>query len=186
LINSAQLVREMHNLAERRTLVTAIFAATGKKVDEDDPIIVAAIFQAHIMREASWEAASQIVEAGRTTKAVLDEVRMAVAEAGAVVRLAAADEKARSEIIDVLVKKALREAGRSQARQGGPQNGWPQVIAGVALGLFISAGVVSVACDFNFAFFKNARVGADFIRVMPTLEPSLRRKLTAQMAKQRQ
>ena len=53
---------EMHEAAERRAIATAVFAVTGKKVDEDDPIIIAALFQAHTMREASREAASLIVK----------------------------------------------------------------------------------------------------------------------------
>lgn len=63
----------MDHSAERRSVVTAVFAATGKKVDEDDPIIVAALFHAHTMREASLQATGQIAEVVRTVMQAVEE-----------------------------------------------------------------------------------------------------------------
>lgn len=59
-------------------------------MDEDDPIIVAALFQAHTMREAVGAAAVQIAEAGQVVKVAADEAHRAVLAAEAASRMAAA------------------------------------------------------------------------------------------------
>lgn len=175
----------MDHSAERRAVVTAVFAATGKKVDEDDPIIVAALFYAYTMRKASREAVGQIAEAGEAVKQVVDEARKVAVEAGTIARTAAVDEKKRADALDARITKAIREAARTQSSNAGPPTGWRGVMAGLAVGFFIAGGIISVACGFSFSWVTDARIGAEFRRVVPTLEPALRDKLMEHLEKRR-
>jgi hypothetical protein len=173
----------MDHSAERRSVVTAVFAATGKKVDEDDPIIVAALFHAYTMREASREAAGRIADVGHTVQQAVDEARKAALEARAIVRQVAAEEKKRAGALDARVTKALREAGRVHSSEDGPPTGWRGVMAGMAMGLLLFGGLLSVVCGFSFSWISDSRIGAEFRRAVPTMDPSLRDKLIADMEK---
>lgn len=171
-----------HN-AQRRKVVTAVFAATGKKVDEDDPIIVAALFQAFTIREATRDAVDEIASAGQAVQVAADNARKAAVEVGAIARRAAADEKGRADALAVLVKKAVREARHMHSDQAGPPTGWRGVLAGAAFGFLLAGGAVSVACNFSFSWISDARLGKEFRRVIPSLEPSLRDKLMDHLEK---
>jgi hypothetical protein len=175
----------MDHSAERRAVVTAVFAATGKKVDEDDPIIVAALFHASTMRDASRAAAGQIAEAGQAVKLAADDARKVAVETGSLLRQAAADEKRRADALEARITKAIREAGRTQSSDGGPPRGWRGVIAGLAVGFVMAGGIISVACGFSFSWVTDARIGAEFRRVVPTMDPTLRDKLMEHLEKRR-
>jgi hypothetical protein len=175
----------MDHAAERQAVVTAVFAVTGKKVDEDDPIVVAALFQAYTMREATREAVEQIADVGQAVKIAVDDARKAADEASAISRRAAFDEKARADALEARVRKAVLEAGRVHLSQDGPPTGWRGVIAGLVIGVFFAGGVMSVACNFSFSWVSDARLGAEFRKVIPSLEPSLRNKLMKHLEKRR-
>lgn len=185
LINSTPLSPDVDHTAERRAVVTAVFAATGKKVDEDDPIIVAALFQAYTMREATRHATGQIAEVGGTVKLAVDDLRRAALDAGAVTRKAASDEKKRADALEARVIKALRESGRTQARAALVPAGWHGVAAGLAAGVLIAGCAVTVACGFSLSWFSDARLGAEFRRSVPVMDPSLREKLLDHLEKGR-
>jgi len=177
MTNSTPLASDISLAAERRAVTTAVFAATGKKVDEDDPIVVAALFQAYSVREAGRESAAQITKAGQALVDAVNDARKAAAEAGAMARQAAAERKACADALETRVRKALKDAERLQSTHEGPPQGWRGVFAGVAFGLLLAGGVMTVACNFSFAWIQDARIGAEFKRVLPKLDPSLRDKL---------
>jgi len=184
--NSTPLASDILLAAERRAVATAVFAATGKKVDEDDPIIVAALFQAYSVREAGRESAAQITEAGKALVDAVSDAREAAAEAGAIARQAAAERKATADALEARVRKALKDAGRVQSTHEAPPEGWRGVFAGVAFGLLLAGGLIVIACNFSFAWIQDARIGAEFKRVLPKLEPSLRDELMEYFEKPRQ
>lgn len=173
----------MDHSAERRSVVTAVFAATGKKVDEDDPIIVAALFHAHTIREASLQAAGHIADVGRTVTQAVEEARSVALEAGAMIRQVTADEKKRAAVLDARITKALRESGRVGSSENSPPAGWRGVMAGMAMGILLFGGAISVACGFSFSWVSDASLGAEFRRSVPTMDPSLRDKLIAHLEK---
>lgn len=185
MTSSTPLVSDISLAAERRAVATAVFAATGKKVDEDDPIVVAALFQAYSVREAGRESAAQITEAGKALVDAVNDARKTAAEAGAIARQAAAERKASADMLEARVRKALKDAGRSQSPHEGPPQGWRGVLAGAALGVFVSGGALAVACNFSFSWVQDARIGAEFKRVLPKLDPSLRDKLMEYLEKTR-
>jgi hypothetical protein len=115
-------------------LTTEVFVATGKKCAEDDTTIVAALFQAHTVREAGREAAERIAEATQAVLAAASEANKAAIRAEAVAKHAAEDrkafaqaaaaaQKALADTIDVRVKKAVMEDGRFQSTRGEPPQG---------------------------------------------------------------
>lgn len=175
--NSTHLLHDMDYSAERRSVVTAVFAATGKKVDEDDPIIVAALFQAYTMREASREAAGMIAEAGNAMKLVVADARNAAAEASTIARQAAADRKALADAVSAQVKRALREAGAVQSSQDGPPTGWRGGLAGIAFGILLTGGAMAIACNFSFSWVTDARLGAQIRRAFPNFDPVVQDKI---------
>ena len=101
-------------------MVTAIFAATGKKVDEDDPIIVGALFQAYIMREASREVADQIAQVALAVTSAVEEARMAVVDAATMLHQAAIAEKVRGDALEARVRRAVRDISYVQYLGEGP------------------------------------------------------------------
>jgi hypothetical protein len=168
---------EMHEAAERRAVATAVFAVTGKKVDEDDPIIIAALFQAHTMREVSREAASMITDAGMSVKVAVADARSVAAEASAIVKLAAADRKALADAISAEVKKAIRDAGGVQSTQESIRPDWRQLFAAMVFGAFFTGGAISVACNFSFSWIADARLGSQMRLAFPHFDPVVQDKI---------
>jgi hypothetical protein len=168
---------EMHEAAERRAIAAAVFAVTGKKVDEDDPIIIAALFQAHTMREASREAASLITDAGAAVKVAVADARSVAAEASAMVKQASADRKALADSIAVQVKKAIRDAGGIQSAQESVSSGWRQLLAAMVFGALFTGGVISIACNFSFSWVADARLGSQMKRAFPHFDPVVQDKI---------
>lgn len=197
----------MDFIEERRRLTAEVFAVTGKKCAEDDPIIVAALFQAHSVREAGRDAVDQIAQAVQAVLTSAADVNTAAVRAETVAKhaaderkafaQAAADErkafaqtasaaqKALADSIDTQVKKAVRDASRAQSTQEGPPQGWRGVVAGVVLGVFISFGTMLVACNFRLSWFSDARFGAEWAQTLPSLDPALRDKMIEHYQKHR-
>lgn len=165
---------EMHYAAERRAVATAVFAVTGKKVDEDDPIIIAALFQAYTMREASREAASMIMEAGTAVKVAVADARSVVVEASAI---AAADRKALADAIGTQVKKAIREVAGPQSSQESARPDWRRLLAAMAFGFVFAGGAMAVACNFSFSWVADARLGSQMRRAFPHFDPVVQDKI---------
>jgi hypothetical protein len=168
---------EMHEAAERRAVATAVFAVTGMKVDEDDPIIIAALFQAYTMREASREATSMILDASSVLKLAVDDARCNTREASAIVKQLAADRKALVDAIGVQVKKAIRDAGGVESTQDGIRRDWRRLLAAIAFGAFFTGGAMAVACNFSFSWIADARLGSQMRRAFPHFDPVVQDKI---------
>lgn len=168
---------EMHEAAERRAVATAVFAMTGKKVDEDDPIIIAALFQAYTMREASREAASMIVDAGAAVKAAVADARSVAAEASAIANQACAGHKALADAIGAQVKKAIREAGGAPSPREGLRPDWRRLLAAMVFGALFTGGAMAVACNFSFSWIADARLGSQMRKAFPHFDPVVQDKI---------
>lgn len=168
----------MVDVVEKRRIAQEVFAITGAAVPEDDALVLAALFYSHKMQEASRNAAGQIKLANASGRAVIDD-------AAAVVRQAAASNKALADAFEARLQKALRQAARTQSRDQGPPQGWRGVLAGVVLGIFITLGTMLVACDFSLTWFSDARFGAEWKHTLPSLDPALRDKMIEHYQKHR-
>ena len=195
-------------------LIEDLFRLTGKKMSANDPLAIAAFFYSRQLRQASEEAARRIENAAEGTRAAAGNATDAAKEAAvaatevavvcsrleaerAALVLEFKEERARSEReaasrmkvladgIEARVKKAVRDADRVQPTQEGPPQGWRGVYAGVGLGIFISFGMMLVACNFSLTWFSDARLGAEWRQVVPTLPPARRNRLIEHFEKQR-
>ena len=77
-----------------------------------------------------------------------------------------------ADAFEVRLQKALRQVISAQSSREGPPQGWRGVLAGVALGMFTMAGIVSVACQGSFAWVEDAKVGRMFSDIYPKLSPA--------------
>lgn len=94
----------MDSFENRKDLVVEIFRATGLKVDVDDPIVLAALYQAHIIRDASKSTVEGIAvqtakleDASQQIRAHLQEL---ISQSGALAtaKMKEAREKEESEL----------------------------------------------------------------------------------------
>lgn len=191
---------------DEKSLVDEVFRITGAKMSPSDPVVVAALFYSHKMREAGDDVVLRINDAVESTSSVVlaaqQATRQVAGEATAIARQAAADRKAIAdaaatdrkailtamaaerkafaETVDKHFKKAVREASAAQSIQDGPPQGWRGVLAGVALGMFTMAGIVSVACQGSFAWVEDAKVGRMFSDIYPKLSPATQAEVMKQ------
>lgn len=168
----------MAELAERRRIAHEVYMITGVLVPEDDPIVLAALFYAQKLRDAAGDAAGQLTSASAESRAVVNA-------ASALIQQAAAERKALADTIEARMKKAIKDAVRAQSTHEGPPQGWRGVFAGVAFGLLLAGGFIVIASNFSFAWIQDARIGAEFKRVLPKLDPSLRDELMEYFEKPR-
>lgn len=181
----------MSHTDERRAVVTAVFAATGKKVDEDDPIIVAALFQAYTMREAVREATGQISEVGLAVKRAAGEAHQAVIAAEAASRSAAsgfdrisADRVNLLKSVETQMMKCIKLASNGQSSA----HDFRYIPLSYAVG-----GAVACAVALSAAFMfglergttqaEEAAVGRSFSRVLPELDPKVRAHIMEHLRK---
>lgn len=161
---------------EKRRIAQEVFAITGVAVPEDDPIVLAALFTAHTMQQTARDAASRITMATAPSRAIVDS-------AAALVEKAVANNKVLADTIELRVKKAVRDASRTQSTHEGPPQGWRGVLAGVAFGAVATAGAVGVACNFSFSWTKDAALGRVFQAVYPTLTDRSKKEWSRQVEK---
>jgi hypothetical protein len=131
-------------------------------------------------REAAVSANVSAQRAAASAEAI---ARHAEADRKAFAHASAAAQKGLADAIDARVKKAVREAGRSQSTQEGPPQGWRGVLCGVALGIFMTVGALSVCFNFSRTWFSDARLGAQLKRVLPSFDPAVRDKFIEQFDK---
>lgn len=168
----------MQAAGEHKRIQQEVYAITGKHVPEDDVMILAALFYAQKMQDAGRDAAGQITTAGALTRA-------AVSEATALLRRSVESNKALADAFEARLHKVVRQVTKAQPSQEGPPQGWKGVLAGVALGIFITGGAMLVACNFRLSWFSDARFGAEWAVVLPSLPPDLRDKMIEHYQKHR-
>jgi hypothetical protein len=181
----------MNHSDERRAVVNAVFAATGKKVDEDDPIIVAALFQAHTMREVVREATGQIAEAGLMVKRAADDAHRAVVASEAASRSAASVLERmsgdRTQLVKAVETQMVKCVKLVSKGQSGVQ-GFSDIPFWYAIGgAFAGAVVITISLMSGFergsAQATEAAVGRSFSRVVPELDPKVREHLLEHLRK---
>lgn len=155
----------MADVTEQRRIAQEVFEITGTAVPEDDAIVLAALFYARKMQDAGRDAARQISSASASSRTIVED-------AAALVRTSAANNKFLADAFEVRLQKALRQVISAQSSREGPPQGWRGVLAGVALGMFTMAGIVSVACQGSFAWVEDAKVGRMFSDIYPKLSPA--------------
>ncbi|WP_141839311.1 hypothetical protein [Herbaspirillum sp. SJZ107] len=190
----------MIEVRERKRLAQDVFSLTGQRLDEDDPVTVAALFYAQLLREASESAVEQTQSVNREAAAAVQEA-MALCRNFEAERNAFATEMAkertRREVeyaierrklvaeLDGKIQRCVKIASRNNA--AGAQSDWlpwPVSLA-FTLGMFVFAAMVTVACDFNFSWVQDAKIGRAFIRATPDLDPGTRAKLLGRLEKHR-
>jgi hypothetical protein len=157
-------------LGERRRIAHEVYMITGILVPEDDVVVLAALFYSRKLREAASEAAEQITRAGAASRIVVDEARSAM-------RQAAADRQALADAIGAQVKKSIRDAGGGQSTHEGLRPDWRRLLAAMAFGCFFAGGAIAVACNFNFSWIADARLGSQMRRAFPHFDPVVQDKI---------
>jgi hypothetical protein len=185
--------------AARKEVVDEVFRITGKIVSDTDPVVTAALFFSHKVYESGVAAAGQISDAAvkASTVVIAAEAACRTMRAehtqliDAIVKdrqAQAAENKAeRSRLAAELegrLQRSLKSASRVHPSGEGPPTGWRGVLAGIAFGILLTGGVTLIACNFNRSLFSDARFGAEWKRVIPTLPPGLRDKLIEHFEKQ--
>lgn len=181
----------MGHTDERRAVVNAVFAATGKKVDEDDPIIVAALFQAFTMREVVREASAQIAEAGLAVKRAADDAHRAVVASEAASRSAAvvlermsAERTQLVKAVEAQMVKCLKQASKGQSSAKGMRDipFW-YAVGGALAGAVVLAVAFTVGIQHGSSLAEEAAVGRSFSRIVPTMDPKLKQQLMEHLRK---
>lgn len=171
---------------EKRRVAEAVFAVTGEKLPQDDPLVVAALFYADTLRSAGAEAAAAI----RSAAAEQSEVAKAstgqhpsLEEVILLLRRAAAE---RSTLVDDLDKRIQRSLHKvvQQRPAGAPlRRSAMEVVATLAAGVVLLFCVEFVWFDFSLDWANDVRTGRAFNRSVPTLAPDLRKRLIEHIEK---
>ena len=181
---------------ERKSIAQAVFAITGDKLPEGDPLITAALFYAQQMRDAGRAAAADITQASEGS-GIAERLGEAVAKRLVVDRSNLSDElEARlqkwikpdstklAQDLDVRMQKWIKVASKGQSGH----TRLPFIPAWYAAVAFVAGAAVlvisaSVAGGFNFSRSDDAALGRSLGRALPTLDPEVNAKLIDHMRK---
>jgi hypothetical protein len=162
---------------KRRRVADDVFSATGVKMDWDDPLVTAALFYSHQMREAGDSTADQLRQATAELKAATK------AAASVNISQSAARTRTMKEIeahISKCVKLASKGQCSSQSFRYIPI--WYAVGSAVAVAVAFSAALM-FGIERGSALAEEAAVGRSFKRVVPTMDPKLRAQLMEHLRK---
>lgn len=168
----------MFQSSDRKAVAEAIFSITGDKVAESDPVVTAALFYAHQVREAGHSAAKEIIGASSAA------VNAAKAVEAAAKRMELEREKLATEL-ETRVLKCIRIAKSSPVEHISaltPVPAWcvfAALVTGAVLSLFVGAW----SGKFSWDHSQEAAIGRSFIRSLPTLDPDVKAKLIEHMRK---
>lgn len=189
----------MLDTTEQQRIVQEVFAATGRTLPLDDPIVLAALFNASVVRKAGEQATASIREAVEDAKASLCE---AMVEAEGAVRTAGKEaEKASAvalaisrqsgtlqaafvELLDAGLHKAMHKKSYSQptAVNRGLLPRWQLGLAALAGAVAFGLGNFA-ACGFSLSWVNDAATGRQFLSAIPYLDPDLKARLIADLEK---
>ena len=155
---------------DQRRLAETVFAVTGEKLPQNDPLVVAALFYADTLRQASKEAASVILAAG-------DNQRVALEEAQLLLRRLAAERKAMGEDLEKRIQQCMRQAVTGEPSKSHNRRTAIQILGAVAAGVVLTAAVEFMMFGFSFSWVNDMQVGRAFLRSAPSLDPDLRKRL---------
>lgn len=164
--------------SERKAVAEAIFSITGDKVAESDPVVTAALFYAHQVREAGHNASQEIIGASGA----------AVNAAKAVEAAAKRMELERDKLAHELETRVLKCVRIARGSPVGPISAltlvpawymFASLVCGATLSLFVGAW----SGKFSWDHSQEAAIGRSFIRSLPTLDPDVKAKLIEHMRK---
>lgn len=164
--------------SDRKAIAEAIFSITGDKVAESDPVVTAALFYAHQVREAGRHASQEIIGASGAA------VNAAKAVETAAKRMEIERDKLAQEL-ETRVLKCIRIAKGSPV---GPVSAFAFVpawcvFAALVCGATLSLVVGAWSGKFSWDLSQEAAIGRSFIRSLPTLDPDVKAKLIEHMRK---
>lgn len=183
---------------DKRRLAEAVFAVTGEKLPQDDPLVIAALFYAETVRSAGAEAAAAIQAAGAEAAAAVRaaglEQAAAVGKRNAVqegalqevvilLRRAAAERNAIGEDMGTRMQKCLSQAIHKQPTGAPVRRSAMEVVATIAAGVVLLFCVEFVWFDYSMDWVNDLRTGRKFNRSVPTLDPDLRKRLIEHIEK---
>lgn len=183
----------MSTFPERKALSVELYEMTGDAVPESDPIITGALFFSYKLCQASRLAEDQIREAGRLAA---QEVRDAASALSNAAKEAQASAEASSQATATLSKRAVGErsmllnaidsqtahfvklTAKTQCSADGLRYvpTW-HVLLGAIAGAVALVFAWLVGIEQATVRAEEAAVGRAFARVLPTLEPKVRKQL---------
>lgn len=158
-------------LDKRKQIVNDVFAATGAKMEHDDPLVIAALYHSQLVREA-----------GRAASA---EMRAAAAEMKTAADISLAAQAATAAAHGALMKEIERQIARSFKRAAGSQIHagdvrhlpvWHAAAGAIIVGIALATG-------WHFAFSQGtvhaqeAAAGRTLTRAVSTMDPKLRQQV---------
>jgi len=189
----------MLDTTEQQRIVQEVFAATGRTLPLDDPIVLAALFNASVVRSAGEQATASIREVVEEAKAsireAVDEAKGAARTAGkevekasavalAISRQSGAQQAAFVELLDAGLHKAMHKKPQSQSTpvNSGVLPRWQLALAGLAGAVVFGLGNFA-ACGFSLTWVSDAATGREFLGAIPYLDPDLKARLIADLEK---
>lgn len=159
---------------ESKKIVDEVFSATGVKMSPDDPLVIAALFYSHRLRQAG--------------DAVSSDLEMVAAD----IRAAALTAMPDSDFSEVAKTKLMRDIELrivrciKTASAGGGRNAHPYVpawyaLVGAVAGAVLIAGAWIAGIERGSVQADEAAVGRSFARVVSKMDPKLRAELMEQL-----
>lgn len=177
----------------KKNLVDEIFALTGQKVDESDPIVVAALFQSACIARAGDDVAANLGALAERLAVTCDKVKAEGLMAHA------RNQELISRIPNII--KAAHDPSQRRA-DSHDDEGSPSRVVGVhrwksrwgstlvAIAWFVGGAAFAGAAGFLTGQFsatlaQDAAVGRAFTRALPLLRPDDKARLLAEIERQR-
>lgn len=163
----------------RKRLVDDVFVLTGKKLEMDDPLVVAALYYSHVMQEASAEVSTRL-------SAAAQEIMVAAQHASTVNASIQADKAKLLREVEIQVAKGVRAGAKARSATGSFSHVPIKYAIAGAMG-----GAVALATLFYFGVEtvaereRQASIGRAFSRSVQTLDPKLRQQLLDHVEKHR-
>lgn len=201
----------MGDPAARKAVVLELFAATGESIPEDDPIVTGAILFSHKLNEVATLSASHMRAAGEHAASAIqhasEKAAAAMAEAS---QRCAADSAAASEKADIAAQAAMAHLARLAAERaqlvktietqvvkavklaskGGSSQlslryvpAWYAVVGSLTVGIALTAAW-KIGVEHGTSRAEEAAVGRAFSRLVPSLDPKMRKQLMQLLRKE--
>lgn len=161
----------MDQPARSQSIVEDVFAATGKRMHPDDPLIVAALYYNRLMRESAEEVAQLIHAAAADLRAATEQTKGQVDATGA--------ERAKlMREIERHVQKCAGAIIKSHSSQPDVRYipAW-YALVGAVVGAIVLTVALAIGLDRGSDLERDAAVGRTFSRILPTLDPQVKKQL---------
>lgn len=157
----------MDILAKQKQVVDDVFSATGAKLAQDDPLVVAALFYSHEMRVAGKEISESLEKA---TTDLRDAAQLALPAHGA----AAAERAKLMRDIETHIVRCVKTASAAGGRKAHPYVPAWYALAGAIAGALLLWAAWMIGIDRGSARADEAAVGRAFARGVSTMDPKLK------------